>query len=416
MALRTPARPAWVEEVNAFGRALGSPAALVRLDEDSLLEAALDAAAGPRDFDGGDAAWREPFAVFLRALESEAELNLVGRLLARNEIVRSLRNRLQIVATLRCHPEIASETLADPVLVTGTGRSGTSLMHELLAEDPAHRILRTWEALHPCPPPERATYESDARIAAAHREYATFWNLVTPEYATMHENGGAVPQEDSVIVMPTFLSDHFMGVYDVPSYAAHLARADMTSVLSFHRRVLQVLQWRTPGQWVLKWPGFLARLADFFAAYPDAHVVLTHRDPLKVLPSMTSLMATLRRQRSDAVDVEAVVQTAVRGTALVLDRVMRQRADGRLPEERIIDVRYADLVTDPWGTIRTVYGRLGRELTDEALARMRAFLGAKPKDRGGAHAYAFADTGLDRDETRARFAGYMARYDVPEEA
>jgi hypothetical protein len=232
----------------------------------------------------------------------------------------------------------------------------------------------------------------------------------------MHENAGDSPQEDSVIVMPAFLSDHFMGCYDVTSYAMYLAGADMTEALRFHRRVLQLLQWRGPsGRWLLKWPGFLARLADFFAHYPDAHVILTHRDPLKVLPSMVSLIATLRWQRSDDVDVDAVVEMATRGTALLLDFVTSMRAQGRMPDDRIIDVRYADLVRDPWTTIRAIYARLGRELTREAETHMREYLAAKPKDRAGAHAYSFDDTGLDRDETRARFAAYMARYAVPEE-
>ena len=233
----------------------------------------------------------------------------------------------------------------------------------------------------------------------------------------MHENAGASPQEDSVIVMPTFLSDHFMGCQDVPSYAMHLARADMSSALTFHRRVLQLLQWHGPsGRWLLKWPGFLARLADFFAHYPDAHVILTHRDPLKVLPSMVSLIATLRWQRSDEVDLDAVLNVATRGTALVLDLVTRLRDEGRVPDARIIDVRYSDLMADPWATMRAIYERLGREFTAEAERCMRSYLAAKPKDRGGAHAYSFADTGLDREETRARFAQYMARYDVSEEA
>jgi hypothetical protein len=415
MTWRPPARPQWAEELNAFGRMLGSPAALVALDEPSLQAAAIEAAGGLIDF-GEDSRWRESFSLFVRALESEAKLNLVGRLMARNEIVRSLRNRLQVVAELKAHPEIAREKIAEPVLVTGTGRSGTSILHELLAQDPATRTLLTWEGLHPCPPPEAATYTSDPRIALAHREHATFWNLVTPEYATMHENAGDSPQEDSVIVMPAFLSDHFMGCYDVPSYAMHLAIADMTSAMSFHRQVLQLLQWRGPrGRWLLKWPGFLARLADFFAHYPDAHVVLIHRDPLKVLPSMMSLVATLRWQRSDDVSVEGVAAMATAGTALVLDHVMQLRASGALPDERIIDVRYADLMRDPWATMRAIYERLGRDFTADAEKHMRAYLAAKPKDRAGAHAYAFADTGLDRDETRARFAAYMARYGVREE-
>src|SRR5262245_19023297 len=116
MVWQPAARPQWVEELNAFGRTLGAPAALVPLDEASLIASAVHAAGGAKDF-GDDASWRESFSFFLGALESEAKLNLVGRLMARNEIVRSLRNRLEVVATLKGHPEIASEEIREPVLV-----------------------------------------------------------------------------------------------------------------------------------------------------------------------------------------------------------------------------------------------------------------------------------------------------------
>ena len=414
MVWRPAPRPEWVEELNAFGRQVGDPAALVPLEPKSLIDAATAAAGGLDEF-GGDE-FREPFTVFVRSLEEEADLNLVGRLMARNEIVRSLRNRLQIIHAHREHPEIGAGAIDAPVLVTGTGRSGTSILHELLAQDPAHRVLLTWEALHPYPPPEHATYATDPRIAAAHREYATFWNLVTPEYQTMHENGGDVPNEDALLVMPTFLSDHFMGSYTVPSYTRHLVAADMKPALAFHRRFLQVLQWRyAADRWVLKWPGFLSRLPDYFAAYPDARVLITHRDPLKVLPSMTSLMATLVWQHSDNVDSAAIVERVTRGTAMVFDLIDQMRTDGALPDDQIVDVRYVDLIEEPWPTLRRVYGELGLELTERAERHMREYLAAKPKDRHGAHRYSFADTGLDVDESRALFAAYQARHDVPSE-
>ena len=122
---------------------------------------------------------------------------------------------------------------------------------------------------------------TDPRIAAADQEY-TFWHLVAPEYRTMHENGGDVPNEDPLIDMLEFASDHFMGSYPVPSYARWLARTDLAPVFRAHRRFLQLLQWRCPGdRWVLKSPSYLAKLPAFFAEYPDAYVVLTHRDPLQ---------------------------------------------------------------------------------------------------------------------------------------
>jgi hypothetical protein len=412
MVWSPPPRPQWVTELNAFGRHLGSPAALVSLDEASLIDTAVTAT-GLDDF--GDDRWREPLGVFLRSLEEQADLHLLGRILARNEIVRALVNRLDVRATLVQNPEILAEHVNAPVLVVGTGRSGTSLLHELLAQDPAHRVARTWELLHPCPPPDRATYTTDQRIAAADQEY-TFWHLIAPEYRTMHENGGDVPNEDPLIDMLQFASDHFMGSYPVPSYGRWLARADLAPVFHAHRRFLQLLQWRCRGErWVLKSPSYLAKLPSFFAEYPDAYVVLTHRDPLKVLPSLVSLMATLRWMHSDTVDVEAVVKTAVNGTALAMDYVMQWRDDGTLPDDRIIDVRFDDLVGAPWPTMRSVYERIGTPLSSDAEDRMRAYLEARPHERHGRHDYDFADTGLDLDRTRARFAQYQARYEIPSE-
>lgn len=401
-------RPDWVRRFNAYG----SPAGLVPLDEASLLAAANDET-GLDDF--GDDAWRAGFELFVHALEAEADLHLLGRVMARNEIVRSLANRLQVRATLRRHPEITQLAITAPVLVTGTGRSGTSILHELLARDPAHRVARTWELLHPCPPPETTTYAADPRIAIADREY-TFWHEVTPEYRSMHENGGDVPNEDPLADMLEFASDHFMGSYHVPSYARWLAKHDRAPVFAAHRRFFQLLQWRCPGdRWVLKSPSYLAKLPAFFAEYPDAYVVITHRDPLKVLPSLVDIMATLQWMHSDVVHADAVVRSAVHGTAFVFDLVDRWRDDGTLPADRIVDIRYADLVADPWGTIRGVYERTGAPLRPGAEARMRAYLAARPKGRHGTHSYDLTDTGLDVDETRARFADYVARYDVPTE-
>jgi hypothetical protein len=412
MAWTPKPRPQWVAELNAFGRQLGSPAAFVALDETSLLDAAR-AATGLADF--GDDAWIEPFRVFVDALEHEADLHLLGRIMARDEIVRALVNRLEVGDTLARHPEILGERIESPVLVVGTGRSGTSILHELLAQDPAHRVARTWELLHPCPPPQRATYATDPRIAAADQEY-TFWHLVAPEYRTMHENGGDVPNEDPLIDQLQFASDHFMGSYPVPTYSRWLARADLRPVFRAHRRFLQLLQWHCRGErWVLKSPSYLGKLPQFFAEYPDAYVVLTHRDPLEVLPSLVSIMATLRWMHSDTVDVEAVVKTAVNGTAIAMDYVMQWRSDGTIPDDRIIDVRFEDLVGDPWPTVRGVYDRIGATLDADAETRMRAYLEARPRQRHGRHDYEFADTGLDPAETRARFAEYQSRYNVTSE-
>jgi hypothetical protein len=136
---------------------------------------------------------------------------------------------------------------------------------------------------------------------------------------------------------------------------------------------------------------------------------------LKVLPSLADLMATLVWMHSDVVPFDAIVNAAIHGTAIGFDVVDGWRDQGIVPADRIVDVRYADFVADPWRVLHDVYERTGTRLEPHAEARMRAYLDAKPRGRHGTHQYDLADTGLDLAEMRARFARYVDRYDIPTE-
>jgi hypothetical protein len=406
-------RPDWVETINAFGRHAGDAAALVPLDADALLVTARELT-GLTDFGTG---WEEGFALVVAGLERDARLNTLGRLLARADIVQFLVNRLQLTEAFRAEPEIGDAPVTAPVFVTGTGRSGTSILHELLTQDPGLRAPLTWEMRYPCPVPDPATAAGDPRVAMADRD-VTAWNLITPEYRTMHENAGDLPNECSQITQQAFFSNNWMGQYDLPEYTAWFTSTDPTPAYRFHRRFLQLLQSRAgPARWVLKDPWHLGAMGALFGVYPDARVVVTHRDPLAVLPSLVNLMTCLRWQRSDHVDRDRLVQLVTIGTAAVLDATTRRRDAGKLPAGRIVDVRYDDLVHRPEETMRAAYGGLGRELTPAVAERMSTYLAAKRRARSdaGAHEYAFADLGLDYDETRARFATYQERYGIPSE-
>lgn len=408
----SPARPAWVDGVNALGANLGGAEHLIALDADSLVAAAR-AATGLDDF--GDDGWREPFAVLTDALAREAKLNTVGRLLTRAELVRVLANRLRLVDLWKREPEILAGQVRAPIFIVGTARSGTSILHEVLAQDPRLRSPATWEIFYSVPPPEAATCATDARIAGTDHE-VKLWHEVAPEYLTMHANAAVHPQECIFLMAHELASEHFSGVHDVPSYALWLATHDLTPSFRFHRRMLQTLQWRHPGErWLLKAPSHLTVLPALFAVYPDARVVFTHRDPAKTVPSTASLMATLRRMRRDHVDANAIAKLLVRGVAMGLEKMMAERASGATPDGQFVDLRYADLMRDPLAAVRAVYDRLGMTLPDDIADRMRAYLAAKPRGKHGEHRYRLEDFGLDRERLRRGYAAYCARFDVPAE-
>jgi hypothetical protein len=340
----------------------------------------------------------------------------VGRALARQDILVALSNRLQMADWFRRHPEIGEQAVARPLFITGLPRSGTSILHELLEQDPAHRVPLSWEVRYCCPPPDEAAHRSDPRIRRAHRDL-TLWHALVPAYKTMHEMGGRIPCECGDITMSAFMGDRFMALHQVPSYAAWAATQDMRPTYAFHRRMLQILQWRLPRErWVLKAPAHMNWLPALLAVYPDACIVQTHRDPLQVMGSVASLLSAILWMRSDDVD-PAVIAASFGGEALAaqLEGVMRLRDSGALAPARIRDVRYHDLMADPWGTIAGVYEHFGLELAPQARARMERYLANKPKGKHGRHEYAFADLGLDLATERARFARYQERYGVKSE-
>jgi hypothetical protein len=412
IAWRPPPRPAWVDGVNSLGDNLGGADRLVALDAGSLLDAAR-AATGLDDF--GDGGWREPFAVLIEAITREAHLNTVGRLVTRAEIVRVLANRLRLVETWKRHPEILRGEIRAPIFIVGTARSGTSILHEILAQDPRLRAPATWEAFYSIPPPETATYASDPRIAGTEHE-VTLWHEIAPEYLTMHANAAKHPQECIFLMAHELASEHFSGVLDVPTYALWLATHDLAPSFRFHRRMLQTLQWRCPAErWLLKAPSHLPVLPALFSVYPDARIVLTHRDPAKTVPSTASLMATLRRMRRDHVDAGALAKLLVRGVAMGLEKMMAERESGATPDAQFVDVRYADLMRDPIAAVRSIYERLEMDLPADVAERMRSYLAAKPRGKHGEHRYGVADFGIDLGRLRKRYEAYTARFGVPAE-
>jgi hypothetical protein len=413
MAWEAPARKAWVAHLNALGDNLGDGGrGLVPLDPEAMLEAAR-ASTGLTDY--GDDWFQEPYRVLVQSLEEEARLNLLGRLVIRADIARVLESRLRVEETFRRHPEIEEQDVAPVHVVTGLARTGTSILHELFTLDPDNRVPMLWEMMYPVPPPETATFEHDERIRRADLEIRLMDEIV-PAVRTMHELAGDLPNECIFLFAHQFASDMWTGRFHIPSYAVWMGTNDLRPAYTYHRRLLKLLQWHHPlPRWVLKAPSHVSRLELLFETYPDARVVITHRDPLRVLGSLANLMASLKWMGSDEVAYDAGLQQMAFGYGHLCQRLTAQRKAGGLPEQHICDVRYADLMADPVGAVRNIYERWGLPFGEELAQRIRDHLDVRPKDRHGAHAYSLSDIGLDLDAERARYAEYQDHFGVPSE-
>ena len=403
-----------IRPTNAVGSVLlRAGARPVSLGEPDLIAAACRATALD---DFGEEDFREPLRRLLRALEEEAELTLLGRVVARRDLGGLLANRLRLQDDRKRFPEIAAERVASPIFITGLPRTGSTLLHHLLGQDPETRVSQAWEVMYPSPPPTRATYATDRRIGQATRQLR-WLDWLAPDFKSIHPVGAQLPLECIAIMSASFLSARFETTYHVPSYESWLGGQDMRPAYAFHRHVLQHLQWRAPGErWVLKAPAHLFAFDALLATYPDARIVQTHRNPVTVVASLASMSAALQAAFTDRVEPRAVGREVVHRWTSGLERSVHLRRSGRLPAERAVDVHYADLTRDPMAVARRIYARFDMPLSAVAETRMRRFLADNPRAKHGAHDYALDRFGLDAEDLARRCKGYCEYFGVPSEA
>jgi len=408
MITGTPKPSAFVRALNMGGWAM-QEAGVSRpsLDPDGLLEAARQRT-GLDDF--GDASFEPPFRLLLASLQDEAGLSLLGRIAARQDLKRILSSRLRMEEDCRRHPEIREGAVPRPIFITGMPRTGTTLLHGLLAQDPASRAPLGWETMYPSPPPQRSRYTTDKRIEMAQFQMRWLYRII-PEFKKIHPVGARLPQECLVVTAPSFYSFQFQTTHYVPSYEEWLEAQDLTPSYVGHKQFLQHLQWRCAGDWwVLKAPAHIFGLEALFSVYPDAQVVMTHRDPLPVVASLASLTAVLRSAFSDRVDPRTVGPEMSERWGRGLMKSLADRDEGRVPAGQVLDVGYPELVDDPIGTVRKVYGHFDRPFTQAAETRMRAFLAEHGKDKHGRHEYTLEQFGLDPEEEIERYRAYSERF------
>ncbi|CAM8652086.1 Sulfotransferase family [Acidimicrobiia bacterium] len=417
-------RPEWVEAVNA---GLIVPIAIeaeLPLDRDALLAEALvrqgrsgdgvGALTAPGPGTGED--FLEPLDIVLASLEGEAELHVLGRWITRRFILRLLEVRLQICDAVRSDPGLRDEQIIEPLFVIGAPRTGTTILHALLAADERHRVPLGWEFLRPVPSPVIETRESDTRIGLADAELR-LPGLVTSGLGAIHAYGGQMTKECLSAMSFTFRSEEFISRYNTLSYINWLSSCDMTPAYEMHRLVLQILQRRMPtSKWVLKSPVHLHNLPALLNVYPDAQLIVTHRDPLAILGSVTSLIATLRYAHSDHVDTTTIGRYHSDLYLKDLDGLVDLVGTAAFARDRVAHGSFAEFNRNGVAVVNRMYAELGIDLPDEVSGAMASALSDRPREKLGAHGYSFEWLGLDPDIERTRFSRYVETFEVESEA
>ncbi len=380
-------------------------------DPDALLADAVQAAGAD---DLGDPGGVEGLGIYCQSVESEAQLNELGQMAIRGNILGNLTNRLRIVEWEKQHAtDLASERVEAPLVVIGMFRAGTTYLSYLLDQDPDNRSLLRWESSDPIPPPTPETFRSGPRVEAV-QAASEMMEIINPGFKAIHHEDADGPTECISIMAQDFKALLWESVTNVPSYSRWLLSVDQASAYAYHHRVLRILQsGGVRGRWALKSPHHAIAMEPLAAEYPDATLVVLHRDPVVLCASVCSLITNLTSSFTDA-DHSAYITSHWPEMLLEsIERVDRFRAAH--PETPVVDIQYADLVGDPVGTMERLADASGRPLGDQAHTAARHYVDTHPKGRFGAHRYDLAALGLDAAALEDRFADYIERYGVMRE-
>jgi hypothetical protein len=361
---------------------------------------------GPDDF-------RQRLGLQLAEMDADDERTGIGRLLMFADCTRYAANRLLIRDLIRHHAEILEVPIERPVIVVGLPRSGTTHLVNLLAADTRFRSMPLWESYEPVPirDEEPGADGTDPRWVRCQKAWEAM-QAAAPFVAAMHPMAPDHVHEEIELQLPDFSSYNLEWVARAPQWRDHYLARDQTAHYAYMKTVLQILQWYRPRErWVLKSPQHLEQLGPLLTTFPDATVVVTHRDPVAVVQSTITMTCYGARTTYRATRPEWYRDYWTDRIGRLLDASVRDRR--LLPAARTVDVLFHEYMADELGTLERVYECAGIEFTQRARAEVAAYQRAHPRGKEGRVVYDLRrDFATTPDEVRARFRDYLARFAV----
>lgn len=372
---------------------------VARLDEETLNKAAIEET-GLTDF--GDPYYREGLLTLIESAEKDANLHFIGRTSMHGMVAMYLANRLLLAEARKRKPEVFKRELIPPIIILGPPRSGTTLLHRMLAADPAHRGVPLWQMVRPLPtgtPDRRREFIEEAM---------NFARKLNSNLDGIHYTRADEPEECMVLLGTTFASVLFFAAAPTYSYADWYLSRDHPKAYQEYRLLLQVLQAVEPGRRLtLKAPAHTGALAVLFETIPEALFIQTHRDPVAVCGSTLSMIYAWYRMVTNEIDIPRMAETFMRALekAATASLTFRETNPGI-----IYDVFYDKLVADPIGTVKGVYDHFGLAWSDSYEEQLKVYVRDNQQGKHGEHHYSLEDFGLTDETVAKRSAEYSREF------
>ncbi len=378
-----------------------------RFDEQRFLQRA-SRTTGLNDF--GDEDFRAPFRLLLEDLNTLDHFTPMGRITVQTVLHEQLCARLCLQEKLKRQPDIAQHKIDRPVFIAGLPRTGTTHLHNLLSQCTQLRYLPLWQTLHPiAPQPGQADRRRRAADLAVN---AT--GFIIPLFKRMHEMATDAPHEELTLCALGYRSFFFEGAFQVPKYRDWYANHSQVKGYEFLQKVLRLLQSepaqgdKTPGaRWILKSPQHVDQLEAILTVFPDARIILTHRDPARAVLSMITMILYTSRQVYRPQRLREEARAWVDRLEQMLRRSQQQAAS--ISGDRILHISFDAFMEKPQSTLETVCNFAQIDLDAPSRQAMQRHLASSARDRHGRIDYRFESLGLDEAEIRARFEFYTAR-------
>src|SRR5262245_51574474 len=314
---------------------------------DMSVQHVLDAArvdTGLDDF--GDPEFTARLGALLGEVEADDNVWRANKAVFVGQCVQAAGNRLLLRRYWDEHPDALAQPIDRPVIVIALPRSGSTHLENLVGADRRLRHLPVYLAGQPAPRPGEpvAKGSADPRWARADAR----WQMMQQNeiLAALHEHSPDHACGENELQIPDFASYQWEWMAQVPRFRDDYLSHDQTPHYAYGRDALKAIAWQFPSdrRWMMKSNQHSEQLGPMLTTYPDAIVVMIHRDPVATLQSLLTMRGLMVKQSQKVPDIDGHVDYWVERIERMLRSYVRDVA--LIPPDQRVDVMFDDIIRD----------------------------------------------------------------------